>query len=176
MSEHTMTLVCARTNTKVGRCIRFFSVDDVNHCALYFDGDPSVMYSYRREHRHNILSGRFGTESFGAMARGKKMLYDTITFPISQEEYDTIFRIFKENKGRRYKIAALLLMKFKRYYKDEKSFVCSTFAAYVLNQVLDLDQPYYTYTPVGLRDEMKRKRPQNARRFFWTKDNSFSPV
>ena len=176
MSEHTLTVLYARTNTKVGRFIRFFTVDDVNHCAVFFDGDPSVMYSYRRESLHNIFSGRFGTEQFTAMSRGRKMLYETVTFDISQEVYDTIFEIFKEQKDLRYLIRAMLRMKIRWYYKRTDGFVCSTFAAYVLKEVLELKRPFYTYTPVQLRDETRAASPDTFRAYYWTKENSAVPL
>ncbi len=176
MSTHKLTVIFAKTNTKVGKFLRFFTADDVNHCAVYFDDDPSVMYSYRRERRHNILSGKFGTECFLNMSRGKEMLYITSEFMLDQTQYGRIVKLLEEHKGRRYNFAAVFLMYFHIYLRNEKYFICSTFTASILKEVYELEKPYNTYTPISLRDELLRKNPNKTHTYIWTKDNTCLPA
>lgn len=39
MLIHKLHIICARTNTFIDRCIRVFTADAVNHCAIYLGYD-----------------------------------------------------------------------------------------------------------------------------------------
>ncbi len=161
MHTHRLHIVCARTNTLVGRCIRAMTSDDVNHCAIYLDCDIDSLYSFRRETRYNLLSGKFGTETLSDMARGSTMYYMDTEIILSAREFKRLKRMLKffHRHRYRYNYAALFLLKLNLGMKNQRNMVCSTFAAYIVSQIIDLDDPFYRYTPIKLSKELKMKFP-----------------
>jgi hypothetical protein len=110
------------------------------------------------------------------MTRGKAMLYITTEFMLDPTQYGRIVKLLEEHKGRRYNFAAVFLMYFHIYLRNEKYFICSTFTASILKEVYELEKPYNTYTPISLRDELLRKNPNKTHTYIWTKDNTCLPA
>lgn len=161
MPTHRLHIVCARTNTLVGRCIRALTADDVNHCAIYLDCDIHKLYSFRRETRYNLFSGKFGTETLSDMARGNTMYYMDTEIILTAREFKRLKRLIKlfYRHRYRYNYAALFLLKLNFGMNNDKNMVCSTFAAYILSQIIELEAPFYQYTPIKLSRELKTKFP-----------------
>ena len=105
--------VDVKTNTKVGRMIRLFTADDVNHCSIYFDGDKSTLYAFRREYRHKIFSGRFGVETLQQMSRDANMYYEEVSVEITDNQYRRMMRLIDFFKYKNYKYNYVGLVAFK---------------------------------------------------------------
>lgn len=170
MPIHKLHVICARTNTFIGRCIWAFTADDVNHCAIYLDHSANC-YSFRRENRYNLLSGKFGKETLSDMARGSPMYYTDTEIVLSMHEYmrlKHILKSFHRNKYR-YNYLALILLKFDRGINNHQNMICSTFTAYMLSHVISLDYPFYRYTPIQLNNELKTKFPTKTTYSYYNK-------
>lgn len=156
MKTHTLHIVCSKTNTNVGKLIRIFTKDDINHCSIYFDNEKEL-YSCRREYKYNLFSGKCGIETFEQMACGKNMYYEQIDIPITNIEYKKIKKIINDSLNMKYDYVALFAMNFNLRFRLKNRFVCSSYVAYILNQVINLNEDYKDYTPILLRDELLKK-------------------
>ena len=153
-NTHILHIVCSKTNTNIGKIIRFLTEDDINHCSIYFD-DEKILYSCRREYKYNLFSGKCGIETFDNMACGKQMYYEQIDIPISQEEYEYVINIISNSFDKKYDYIGLFAMKFHLNFRIKERFVCSTYVAYILTHLIDLNDNYENYTPISLRNELE---------------------
>lgn len=133
-------IVLSQTGTIFSKAIRLYTNDPYNHASISFDSSLSVMYSFGRRGRYNMLNSGFVEENFG---RGLFTFFPNahcciIEVPVSDEEYDKMFMLVKlfclNPLGYRYNFLGVLAYIIHFNLNRDSHYFCSQFVSYILSQ------------------------------------------
>lgn len=153
-------LVLSRTETNIGKVIRRFTHEQVNHSGVSFTEDLTELYSFARKRACNCFDGGLVKESPNTLKFGgkKDCLIEVYAIPISNEDYDNALSFVEDirNDVDRYiyNTAKLVTSAFDRYPQVYKSFVCTEFSSSVLRAAgCELDDEFIIKVTPGMLAE-----------------------
>lgn len=151
-------LILTQTGTRPARFFRFITKKPYNHVSLSGDASLSRMYSFCRTYRPFPLPATFNREivSKGTLGQYSSIPCEIYRVPVSsvqKEEYNKIIRHFADNRNiYSYNVLGLLAVYLNIDWKRKKSFVCSQFVAYTMEQIgIPLEKPSSLYIPDDFR-------------------------
>lgn len=151
-------IIVAQTGTKPARFFRFITKKPYNHVSLSGDDNLFEMYSFCRTYRPFPLPATFNKEKVGEGTLGQYgcIPCEIYRIPVTDEQKQNYERIIKHfNENRRvysYNILGLLAVHFNIAWDRKKSFVCSQFVAYTMDQIgIPLEKPFSLYIPDDFR-------------------------
>lgn len=133
-------IVLSQTGTLFSRAIRLYTRDQYNHSSLSFDPDLSVMYSFGRRKRYNLLDSGFLVENF---SRGMYIFFPytqccVLEVTVSDADYYAmkgLVNLFCDNQyGYRYNLLGVFAYMAGIRLNRENHFFCSQFVSYILNE------------------------------------------
>lgn len=133
-------IVLSQTGTIFSRAIRLYTRDPYNHSSISFEEDLSVMYSFGRRTRYNLLNSGFVVENF---SRGLFTFFPdahccVIEVPVTDREYEamhSMVRFFCGNQyGFRYNLLGVFAYMAGIQLDRKNHYFCSQFVSHVLNQ------------------------------------------
>lgn len=141
-------IVLSRSNTWFAKIVRIFTHAYYNHTSITFDLSLNTLYSFGRLNPTKPLPGGFVIEGKN---KGFYKYYPlteicVLKLPVSNEEYETIhskLELFINNpKNFKYNLLKIPCVYLKIPFKDTKRYTCSSFVAYLLEDVLNFKQSY----------------------------------
>lgn len=146
---HKLNVVFSKTNTLIGAGIRSILGGSWNHCAVAFDENLDVLYSFSRAYRYLWFTGCFTEED-----RSGYLDYIVYSFDLSDEEYDMIssrIRLLKHGIHVYNYLGAVGLW-LNVPIPLRGSYTCSTFVARLLSDagLIKLNKSYALYRPMDL--------------------------
>lgn len=146
-------IVLSRSGTVLARAIRLVTKKYYNHTSVSFDRSLDVFYSFGRRNPRLLFPRGFITEG---VHKGFFGLHpDTRICVLEGEISDRDFTLVQQRlapfvaRPKRYKYGVLNLIKMwaGRPYRTENKYVCSVFAAYLLDGILDFGKDYSLVYP-----------------------------
>lgn len=131
-------IVLSQTGTLFSRIIRLCTKDPYNHASIALDDSLSVMYSFGRKTRYNMLNCGFILENFnkGLFTYFKEARCCIIEVPVSDYEYKEIKKAidcFIENQNSyRYNLIGVCGYALGICFKRKNRYFCSQFVSYIL--------------------------------------------
>lgn len=154
-----MYLILTNSETVFSKFLRLFTKNYYNHVAFTFDDDFNRMYTFARWVTWLPLFSGFEIENINKGVLKKKPQTECRIHEIwiSDEEYNAINikmeRFLASPKLMHwYNFAALPCIQFNLPYRSQNSFVCSTFVAYILSDILNFKKKYSYVTPNDYTD------------------------
>jgi hypothetical protein len=93
--QHYLYVMLSRTDTKMGRLIRFFTKEEYNHVSLCLDGNLQHFVSFARYRQDVPLAGGYVTESAARLRScGKSMQVRIFRLEISQADASQLEALF----------------------------------------------------------------------------------
>lgn len=153
-------LVLSRTETNIGKAIRRFTHEEVNHSGISFTEDLTELYSFARKRACNCFDGGLVKESPNTLKFGgkKDCSIEVFAIPISDEDYANA-RSFVENirndkDSYIYNTVKLITVVFDRNLPIYKSFVCTEFSSSVLRAAgCEIDDDFIAKVTPGMLAE-----------------------
>ena len=154
---HTLQIIISRTDTMVGKTIRMFTHEKLNHCAIALDKDYDRVYSFTRRYEHFFFTGCFCTEPLERYAD-----YEIAEVVLSDKEYLRIKKFLSalNKKFRIYDFPGIIFTGFQiKHYQPKYHYICSTFAAKILDLTdsVRLKKDVNLYKPMDVHDLIKNK-------------------
>jgi len=132
-------IILSQTGTLFSKAIRFYTKDPYNHASISFDQDLSVMYSFGRRKRFNMLDAGFIEENFsrGLFPFFPKARCCILEIPVTDEEYEimrgTVEQFLQKPGDYRYNLLGVLAYMAGVGLTRENYYFCSEFVSYILN-------------------------------------------
>ncbi len=141
MRQKYIHIVLTRTKTKPAQMIRLITRKPYSHVSLSSDVTLGRMYSFCRDYKSTPFPAHFNTETIDTQVFGAhdEIPCEVYRLPVTDEQFvkfEEHIRHFVINRTRyTYNIAAFLPMFLHIPYKFKNRFVCSVWAAYILDQI-----------------------------------------
>lgn len=149
-----MYLILMNSETVFSKFLRLFTKNYYNHVAFTFDDDCNRMYTFARWVTWLPLFSGFEIENINKGVLKKKPQTECLIHEIwvSDREYEEInakmARFLASPRIKHwYNFFALPCIQFHWPYRSRNSFVCSTFVAYILSDILNFKKKYSYVTP-----------------------------
>lgn len=153
-------LVLSRTETNIGKVIRMFTHEQVNHSGISFTKDLTELYSFARKRACNCFDGGLVKESPNTLKFGgkKDCLVEVYAIPISDEDYINALAFVENIRNDEdryiYNTAKLVTGAFDIYLPVYKSFVCTEFSSSVLRAAgCKMDDDFIARVTAGMLSE-----------------------
>jgi hypothetical protein len=135
--EKDVYVVLSRTNTQVGRIIRFFTGNQLNHASICFDEDLKEFYSFGRLTKSPTLVGGFIVENPNRyLANHQDVRIKAFKMSLSPKDYKAVCQRFLDCKNHRseslYNYFSALYSFFGKQLEVDNSYTCFEFVMYVL--------------------------------------------
>ncbi len=133
-------IVLSQTGTMFSRAIRLYTRDQYNHASMSFRQDLSVMYSFGRRKRYNLLDSGFVIENF---AQGMYIFFPAssccvLEVGVSDAEYKAMHSMINLFCGNQYEYRYNLLGIFAYMagigLTRKNHYFCSQFVSHILNE------------------------------------------
>ena len=151
-------IIVAQTGTRPAKFFRFFTKKPYNHVSLSGTPDLSDMYSFCRTYTPLPLPATFNQEIVGKGTLGQYgyipcEIYRLKVTREQKEKYNELIRHFCENRSSySYNVLGLLALYLNIDWSRDKSFACSQFVAYTMDQIgVPLEKPFSLYIPDDFR-------------------------
>lgn len=158
-----MYLLLINSETIFTKFLRIFTKDEYNHVVFTFDDDCEKMYTYARWVTWMPILAGFEVENIGKGILKKKPLTECKIYEvnITDDQYEILGARLKpfltKSKVRHwYNFPALAYIKLKIPYYNTRNFVCSTFVAFMIGDMIDLNK---VFTHVVPNDYLDLKLP-----------------
>lgn len=161
MNKHYIYILISRTQTRFGRCIRWFGGIQYNHAAISLDSELKELYAFARPQHHAIFLGRLVHENLERYTLRKNRSVPAVVFrlSVSQEEYEYIRNMIQEiscDPEYMYNLFSVLTYPLTHGFATYKAFTCIEFVAHILKKLqYPLTQPAYRYKPDDLLKLLK---------------------
>lgn len=152
-------VVLSNSETYFTKFLRMFTKCRYNHVSFTFDIDCERLYTFARWVTWMPILAGFEIENIDRGVLKKKPLTECRVYKleVSDEEYIQIKKRLKPFLTRRrmfhwYNFLALVYMQFNIPYYSETRFVCSTFVAYMLGDVIGFKKAFINIKPTDYLD------------------------
>ena len=156
--QSSIYLLVSQTGTNISKAIKLFTRKPYNHASLSKDLSLSEMYSFCRTYKRFPIPATFNKETVGKGVLGMFgyipcELYEIPVTYEQKKEFELLIEHFKSNRRNySYNYLGLGSILFNIRYKNKNKFLCSQFAAYILQQIgIELKKPVSLCTPEDLR-------------------------
>ncbi len=132
MDKH-IYIVISKTQSYIGKLIRWFTKYEYNHVSISFDKELSQMYSFGRITIVNPLVGGMVKESTYTLSLGFSRAVDikVYSIPVSIEQYNKILyfvnTMYKDTDGYYYNLLGFFGIAFGKKWSLYKTYTCSEF-------------------------------------------------
>ena len=139
--QNSIFLLVTQTGTNISKIIKLFTRKPYNHASLSKDLSLSEMYSFCRTYKRFPIPATFNKEIVGKGVLGmfSYIPCEIYEIPVSHEQkmkFESLIEHFKSHRRNySYNYLGLGSILFKIKYKNKNKFLCSQFAAYILQQI-----------------------------------------
>jgi len=147
-------VILINSETYFTKVIRLFTKNKYNHVVFALDNNCDKMYTFARWITWFPLFAGFEIENInrGVLKKKPKASCQIYEIEISEEEHFLLQSrltpfLTKPRRKFWYNFAALLLIQLKLPYYSDTSFVCSTFVAYIVGDIINMNKHFIHVTP-----------------------------
>ncbi|MEG1781959.1 MAG: hypothetical protein RR253_01790 [Oscillospiraceae bacterium] len=146
-------IVLSRSGTILARAIRIFTKKYYNHTSISFERSLNTFYSFGRRNPRLMFPAGFITEGVhsGFFALHPKTKICVLEGEMSEEAFCGVQKklepFIREPKKYKYGILQMLKMMTGKPYRSQDHYVCSVFAAYLLDDYFDFGKDYSLVYP-----------------------------
>lgn len=146
-------IILTHTNTMIAKTLKIFSKKPYNHISISLTDDCSTMYSFGRKIICCPLIGGFVSENInsGVFKMHPETICKIYKLTVSDSEYNTIIerlnKFLQTPEKYRYSFLNVFFMFFNIPLNREYCYVCSSFVAYLLLEIIPFHKELSLITP-----------------------------